>query len=127
MSKHIWQNQPTSTTLNIACASWVKKIIPIRFNSGAIIMTKFSTDTPATATMSALKWFAVLLSVPAWTTSWADNSIQAAKSDELVKTAAVIAKAVPATVPLTTFVDGPTGYVFVYTAEGWKFVRATKN
>jgi hypothetical protein len=23
---------------------------------------------------------------------------------------------------LTTFVDGPTGYVFVYTVEGWKFV-----
>jgi hypothetical protein len=25
--------------------------------------------------------------------------------------------------PLTVFVDGPTGFVFVYTAEGWKFVR----
>jgi hypothetical protein len=25
--------------------------------------------------------------------------------------------------PLTVFIDGPTGFVFVYTAEGWKFVR----
>ncbi|MGB8337536.1 MAG: hypothetical protein WCD07_12285 [Burkholderiales bacterium] len=28
----------------------------------------------------------------------------------------------PAVSMVTTFVDGPTGYVFVYTVEGWKFV-----
>ena len=26
--------------------------------------------------------------------------------------------------PVTVFIDGPTGFVFVYTAEGWKFVRS---
>jgi hypothetical protein len=25
--------------------------------------------------------------------------------------------------PVTVFIDGPTGFVFVYPAEGWKFVR----
>lgn len=29
--------------------------------------------------------------------------------------------------PLTVFIDGPTGFVFVYTAEGWKFVRDIRN
>jgi hypothetical protein len=28
---------------------------------------------------------------------------------------------------VTTFVDGPTGYVFVYAVEGWKFVGSGKN
>ncbi len=28
---------------------------------------------------------------------------------------------------LTTFTDGPTGYVFVYTTEGWKFVGGAKK
>lgn len=27
----------------------------------------------------------------------------------------------------TTFTDGPTGYVFVYTAEGWKFLGGAKK
>ena len=26
--------------------------------------------------------------------------------------------------PATVFIDGPTEFVFVYTMEGWKFVRA---
>jgi hypothetical protein len=29
--------------------------------------------------------------------------------------------------PTTTFIDGPTGYVFVYTVEGWKFAGNTKK
>ena len=27
------------------------------------------------------------------------------------------------TSPAIVFIDGPSGFVFVYTAEGWKFVR----
>jgi hypothetical protein len=101
--------------------------MPIRFNPGATIMTNISTYTNAQAMLSSLKWFAVVLLVFAWTTSWADNNSQAVKPGELVKTAAVADNAIPATASLTTFVDGPTGYVFVYTAEGWKFVRSMKN
>lgn len=36
-----------------------------------------------------------------------------------------IATPVAPAAPMTTFVDGPTGFVFVYTAEGWKFVRSS--
>ena len=36
-----------------------------------------------------------------------------------------IATPVTPAAPMTTFVDGPTGFVFVYTAEGWKFVRSS--
>jgi hypothetical protein len=28
---------------------------------------------------------------------------------------------------LTVFVDGPSGFVFVYTADGWKFVGDSSN
>lgn len=30
---------------------------------------------------------------------------------------------IPAGSALTVFIDGPTGFVFVWTADGWKFVR----
>ena len=33
----------------------------------------------------------------------------------------------PAESQVTTFRDGPTGYVFVYTAEGWTFVGGEKK
>lgn len=90
-------------------------------------MNNVFTYTNAPVTLSPLKWFAAAMLVFASTASWADNNIHAVKSAEQVKAAAVVARAIPVTTSLTTFVDGPTGFVFVYTAEGWKFVRATKN
>jgi hypothetical protein len=69
---------------------------------------------------------AAVLTVFACTSSWADKNVQAPKPSDLVKTAAVTTPGATFS-PVTTFVDGPTGYVFVYTVEGWKFVPATKN
>jgi hypothetical protein len=89
-------------------------------------MTNLSTSSNAPVMLSSLKGFAVALLVFASTASWADNNAHATKSTELVKAAAV-GRAIPTTTSLTTFVDGPTGFVFVYTVEGWKFVGATKN
>ncbi len=51
-----------------------------------------------------------------------------AKPDEVrvekIATANGAALAIP-TAAMTTFMDGPTGFIFVYTAEGWKFVRGS--
>jgi hypothetical protein len=62
----------------------------------------------------------------------AEDKVASRKPDELI-TAARVTKSEPIesqalgrttiTSPVTTLVDGPTGFVFVYTAEGWKFVR----
>jgi hypothetical protein len=90
-------------------------------------MTNGSVDSHALILFSSLKWLAVVLLVFAWTSSWADNKVQPPKSSGLIKTTTQVANPTPATSAVTTFVDGPTGYVFVYTAEGWKFVRSTKN
>jgi hypothetical protein len=67
----------------------------------------------------------------------AEDKVNTGKSDELIKTAARVTRAEPVesellgrntiTSPVTTFVDGPTGFVFVYTAEGWKYVRNLKK
>jgi hypothetical protein len=89
-------------------------------------MTNRAAYPNAPILFSSLKWLAVVLLVFAWTSSWADKNVQTPKPGDLIKTVAAITPS-PVTSPVTTFVDGPTGYVFVFTAEGWKFVPATKN
>ncbi|MGB8337827.1 MAG: hypothetical protein WCD07_02090 [Burkholderiales bacterium] len=79
----------------------------------------------------------VAVLVSAASAALADNTAYAAKTNDLVKTFTNVARENPlpkdavtrnvAATPVTTFVDGPTGFVFVHTSEGWKFVRSLKN
>ncbi len=67
----------------------------------------------------------------------ADDSVNNAKAGQIMNAAAKTvqydaAGAGPAyrnsnVSPITTFIDGPTGFVFVYTVEGWKFVGNLKQ
>lgn len=87
--------------------------------------------------LSGLKWLAVLLFVFVWTAAFAEDNIKAEKSHAPIQTDATAARnevmlnksanRYAAAAPITTLVDGPTGYVFVYTADGWKFARSLKN
>lgn len=87
--------------------------------------------------LSGLKWLAVLLFVFVWTAAFADDNVKADKAQAAIQTDATAARnqamldksagRYAAPPPLTTLVDGPTGYVFVYTGDGWKFVRGLKN
>ncbi|MGB8855912.1 MAG: hypothetical protein WCC58_04480 [Burkholderiales bacterium] len=87
--------------------------------------------------LSGLKWLAVLLFVFVWTAAFAEDNVRIDKAQAAIQTEATAARneamlnksanRYAAAAPLTTLIDGPTGYVFVYTADGWKFARSLKN
>jgi hypothetical protein len=91
----------------------------------------------AAARAHALKWLLAALIVLFGFAVSADDNVYVGKPNELLKTAATVKRSEGvvsrpasrniAATTVTTFVDGPTGFVFVYTVEGWKFVRSSKN
>ena len=88
----------------------------------------------AATKVRALKWLVAALLLSIGFAAWTDGSVYArgpddpatpavaAPHDEAAARDAVSPNAGAS--PLTMFIDGPTGFVFVYTAEGWKFVRS---
>lgn len=95
------------------------------------VQAYYDEHANAASRVSALKWLVAALLVLAGFAAWADGDVE---FNDRSKPAAAVPRedgavhdAVsqnPGTSPATVFIDGPTGFVFVYTAEGWKFVRA---
>ena len=76
----------------------------------------YEAHANANRTVRRFKWLVAALLVFVWCIAFATDSAHAAESDNRIT---------PITAPMTVFIDGPTGFVFVYTADGWKFVRST--
>ena len=94
------------------------------------VQAYYDEHANATSRLSALKWLVAALLVLAGFAAWADGDMEfndhakpavAASRDDGAARNAVSQN--PSASPATVFIDGPTGFVFVYTAEGWKFVR----
>jgi hypothetical protein len=85
------------------------------------------------ASARTIMWLLGALIVLVGSAAIAEDKVKSGKSDELIKTTARVTRGeaveseplgrTAITSPVTTFVDGPTGFVFVYTADGWKYVR----
>ena len=88
----------------------------------------------AVSKVSALKWLAAALLAFVGLAAWAGDNADAAEPnvqtepdvnvrDDDSAMRGVVSR-IPIDSPVSVFIDGPTGFVFVYTAEGWKFVRS---
>ena len=88
----------------------------------------------AVSKVSALKWLAAALLAFVGLAAWAGDNADAAEPnvqtepdvnvrDDDGAMRGVVSR-IPIDSPVSFFIDGPTGFVFVYTAEGWKFVRS---
>lgn len=94
------------------------------------VQAYYDQHANAASRVSALKWLVAALLVLAGFAAWAEGDVKlndhskpavAVPHDEGAASDGV--KQHTGTSPTTVFIDGPTGFVFVYTAEGWKFVR----
>ncbi|MDQ3261795.1 MAG: hypothetical protein ABIW48_10955 [Burkholderiales bacterium] len=82
---------------------------------------------------SALKWLIAALLVSIGFAAWTDGSVFAREPNDPLQPSIAGPRDVGGAydavspnsggLPVTIFIDGPTGFLFVYTAEGWKFVR----
>jgi hypothetical protein len=105
-----------------------------RRNSQQAIQAFYNEHANAATRLRQFKWIIVAMLLVVGIAAWADeNNIPNANGRVRSDSAA---ESIPSTIrPSTTdstatmFIDGPTGFVFVYTAEGWKFVpgSATRN
>ena len=80
------------------------------------VQAYYDKHADAAAKVGKLKWLGVALLGLVCLAAIASDESRAAGTNVQLDAASVS--------PVTIFIDGPTGFVFVYTAEGWKFVRA---
>ncbi len=94
------------------------------------VQAYYNEHAKAASRVRALKWLSAALLVLVGFAAWAEDDVElnddatpavAASGDD--GAARDAASQNPGTSPATVFIDGPTGIIFVYSAEGWKFVR----
>ncbi len=95
----------------------------------------YDAHANAATKVRALKWLVAALLLSIGFAAWTDGSGYAGGPNDTSMPAAAgpyddaaardTVKPKASASPLTIFTDGPTGFVFVYTAEGWKFVPST--
>lgn len=91
------------------------------------IQAYYAEHANAAAELRQLKWIVAAALLVVGAAAWAgESNIRDATNQISAAPAAELSR--PDTGNRTTentvtkFIDGPTGFVFVYTAEGWKFV-----
>ncbi len=80
------------------------------------VQAYYDNHAGADANVRKFKWLGAALLGLVCYAAFARNEVLAAEAPDQTD--------FPIVSPVTVFIDGPTGFVFVYTVEGWKFVRA---